>query len=59
MARRRRQSVKLVRTLVVAGLPPIDQLMSWELDLVRDRIEAIVLARQDRPSLAEQVRDAG
>jgi len=57
MARRRRQSTKMVRALVVAGLPSVEQLMSWELELVRDRIESIVLAGQDRPSFTEQVRD--
>jgi hypothetical protein len=59
MARNKRgQSGKMVPALVVTGLTPIEHFMSWELDLVRDRIEAIVLAGQDRPSVTEQVRDA-
>ena len=57
MERKRRPRVKTVRELVVTGLPPMERLMSWEVGLVRDDIEAIVLGSGDAASIAECIPD--
>jgi hypothetical protein len=56
MERMRRQRQKRGRVLVAAGLAPLGELSSWEVDLVRDRIEAI-LGGHDA-ALAAKVHDA-
>ena len=58
MKGKRRRQLKTVRALVVTGLPPIERLMSWEVVLVCDRIEAIVRGEEHAAAPAEQARDA-
>ena len=58
MERKQRQRAKTVRALIVTGLRPMERLISWEIELVRDRIEAIVLGGDHAALPAEQVPDA-
>jgi hypothetical protein len=57
MERKRRQRAKTGRAPVVTGLQPIERLTSWEIALVRDRIEAIVLGSGGAASIVECVPD--